>query len=103
MKTFVTFLGLIAVASASQEPEACAVCRQGSGAVLAELNSELNLDYQQQIIINEGCPFWPDPEGCATGVMTWWKRLASVVYTDKAAAMVCNALEPACELPSMAS
>ena len=100
MKTFVAFLGLIAVAAATQEPEACAVCRQGTGALFAELNKEENLEYQQQLLIEEGCPGWPDPEGCAVGVTTWWNRMANVVYTDKAVAIVCNALEPSCELPS---
>ena len=99
MKTFVAFLGLIAIAAA-QEPEACAVCRQGSEALIAALNTDVNLERQEQVLIDEGCPNWPDPAGCAKGVLAWWRQMAAAVYTDNAAAIVCNALESACELPS---
>ena len=99
MKTFVAFFGLIAIAAA-QEPEACATCRAGSGALIAALNTDELLARQEELLIAEGCPNWPDPDGCATGVMTWWRKMAAVVYDDNAAAIVCNALEPACELPS---
>ena len=99
MKTFVAFLGLIAIAAA-QEPDACAVCRQGSGALIAALNTDVNLERQEQVLIDEGCPTWPDPAGCAKGVLAWWRQMAAAVYTDNAAAIVCNALESACELPS---
>ena len=99
MKTFIAFLGFIALA-ATQEPEACAVCRQGVGMLFAELNKEENLAFQEEVIIEEGCPYAPDLEGCTTGVMTWWPRMAAAIYTENAAAIACHALENSCELPS---
>ena len=100
MKTLLAFFGFIALAAA-QEPEACAVCRQGTGALFTALNSDESLEMQEQVLIDEGCPNWPDPDGCALGVLAWWRRMASVIYTENAAAIACHALEPSCELPSM--
>ena len=76
------------------------MCRQGSGALFAALNTEESLTGQIEYIIEVGCPNLDDPAGCATGVTTWWRRMAAAIYTDNAAAIACNALEPSCELPS---
>ena len=99
MKAFITFFGIIVIAAA-QEPEACAVCRQGTGALFAALNSDESLTRQEQLIIDEGCPYAPDLDGCTVGVLTWWRRMAAAIYTENAAAIACHALENSCELPS---
>lgn len=83
-----------------QEPEACQVCRAGTGKLFEALNTDESLTRQEQLIIDEGCPNLDDPEGCATGVLTWWRSMAAAIYTQNAAAIACNALESSCELPS---
>ena len=79
-----------------QEPEACAVCRKGVDVLMKELNSKDSLAVQEKILIDDGCSKAEDPKGCAEGVKTWWGRMAKAVYTDKAAAKLCQTLEPEC-------
>ena len=70
MKIILSIFALVAIATA-QEPEACAVCRQGTGALMAALGTEEALEWQQQTLIEEGCSLAEDPAGCAAGVETW--------------------------------
>ena len=69
MKTILSIFALVAIAAA-QEPEACAVCRQGVGALMEALNTEEALEWQQQTLIEDGCSLAEDPAGCAAGVET---------------------------------
>ena len=66
---------------------------------MTELNKDESLAYQEELLINDGCSQAPeeDQAGCAAGVMTWWRRMASVVYTHEASHALCHALEPKCE------
>ena len=63
---------------------------------MKELNSKDSLAVQEKILIDDGCSKAEDPKGCAEGVKTWWGRMAKAVYTDKAAAKLCQTLEPEC-------
>ena len=64
------------------------------------LNTPESLTKQEQLLIDEGCPNLDDPAGCAVGVLNWWRLMAGVIYSGSGA-YVCQALEPACELPSV--
>ena len=64
------------------------------------LNTPESLTRQEQLLIDEGCPNLDDPAGCAVGVLNWWRLMAGVIYSGSGA-YVCQALEPACELPSV--
>ena len=63
------------------------------------LNTPESLTRQEQLLIDEGCPNLDDPAGCAVGVLSWWRAMAGIIYSGSGA-YVCQALEPACELPS---
>ena len=71
----------------------------GVGMMMEVLNTPESLTKQEQLLIDEGCPNLEDPAGCATGVLTWWRAMAAVVYTDAAAAYTCQGLEPSCNGP----
>ena len=93
MKTFLAFLGLISIVTAAQEPKPCTVCHQGAGSLmtlLTALNSSTSLTYQEDIIIEQGCSNWPDPNGCAVAVEAWWRRMANVVYSGNFTAFAPN-------------
>ena len=66
---------------------------------MTELSSDESLEFQEQLLINDGCSQVPeeDQPGCAAGVMTWWRRMATVVYTPYMSKAICHALEPTCE------
>ena len=67
---------------------------------MGELGSDESLDFQEQILIEDGCSLAAeeDQAGCAEGVMTWWRRMAEVVYTNEASHRICHALDPHCHL-----
>ena len=67
------------------------------------LNTEESLAEQIIYIIDQGCPNLDDPEGCATGVTTWWRRMASALYLNyNFVSEACKSLDPRCEVPSYA-
>ena len=76
------FKSVITIVTAAQEPMPCTVCHEGAGVLMAALNSTKSLQYQADIVIEEGCSNWPDPNGCALAVTAWWGRMANVVYNS---------------------
>ena len=81
-----------------KEPEACETCRVGVQMFMDALNTPESLTKQEQLLIDEGCPNLEDPAGCTVGVLTWWRAMAGVIYSGSGA-YVCQALEPACNVP----
>ena len=81
------------------EPEACETCRQGVGMLWKYAQEPANLDREQQQLIEEVCPQMPESAGCSVGVLTWWPAISKVIFSPVSAGRVCNALEPACDLP----
>ena len=59
----------------------------------------INLDREQQMLIEDVCPQLPEPAGCSVGVLTWWQPMSQVIFSPESDAQICQALEPACELP----
>ena len=66
--------------------------------LMEQLSLDANLEYQEQRLIEDGCSqaAEEDQAGCAQGVLTWWRRMASVVYTHEASHAICHGLEPSC-------
>ena len=97
MKSFILLIGMLAMV-VTKEPETCAVCRQGTEALMVALNNGTSLAKQEQMIIEEICLNNTNAGDCATGILTWWRRMASAIYTEESAAFACHALDPACQL-----
>ena len=60
--------------------------------------SEEALTHQKEVLITTICPFLPDSNGCSSGVMTWWNKVAAALFTETAAARVCQGLDGSCSL-----
>ena len=65
---------------------------------MEELNSDESLEVQEQVLINDGCSQAPEEDqmGCQNGVLTWWRRMAEVVYTNETTWLLCHKLDPHC-------
>ena len=60
--------------------------------------TEEALTHQKEVLITTICPFLPDPNGCRTGVENWWDQIAAALFTEEAAARVCQGLDGSCTL-----
>jgi hypothetical protein len=45
---------------------------------------------QQDFLLANACSMAPEPAGCTVGVLTWWKYIAKVIYSEPAAAGICG-------------
>ena len=43
----------------------------------------------------------PDAEVCETLVLTYWEKIAQIIFSEHGAALMCNHIDPQCEIPSM--
>lgn len=55
-----------------------------------------SLDAQRTELIEAVCPQMPEPAGCTVGVLTWWEKIAALIYSEKAANMICSIMDPSC-------
>merc|ERR1711997_155383 len=79
------------------EPEACATCRAGTGALLASGLTDDSLLNQEDILIDQVCSQAEDELGCVIGVLDWWEQIAKIIFDADAASYVCHNLNEACE------
>ena len=84
--------------SSLKEPEGCQLCRAGVFALFKEMTTDESLSGQEFLITSFVCNTFENPDGCYAGVLTWWRQMARVIFTETGAAHVCNGLEPACDL-----
>ena len=45
------------------------------------------------------CPQMPDPTGCLIGVISWWDKIAKIIFSKRAAYYVCKGINNDCLLP----
>ena len=63
-----------------------------------EMTTDESLSGQEFIIKAFVCSTFEDPDGCNAGVLTWWRKMAHVLFSEIGAAHVCTGLEPDCDL-----
>ena len=54
---------------------------------------------EQNFLMERTCPQMPDPTGCLIGVISWWDKIAKIIFSEKAAYYVCNGINNDCLLP----
>ena len=43
----------------------------------------------------------PDAELCETLILTYWEKIATIIFSEEDVALLCNKINPECEFPSM--
>ncbi|XP_059084676.1 uncharacterized protein LOC131881746 [Tigriopus californicus] len=92
------FLSLIAVVALAATVSAdCETCKVGVNAILDYLGSNSEVTEEAAIVKDACCPALDDPEGCGTGVDTWWPAIVNALQaSDNIADIACAALDPSC-------
>ena len=55
---------------------------------------------EQNVLMQETCPQMPEPAGCMVGVLSWWEKIAKIIFSDLAAGYVCYGMNQECDVPS---
>ena len=84
-----------------QEPEICPECRKGVNTYFTAWNSGEGLHVGEKHLIDIVCPQMPDAELCETLILTYWEKIANIIFSEEDAALLCNKINPECEFPSM--
>merc|ERR1711863_16095 len=102
MKVLAILLTIFTISFALQksEPENCPQCREGVNTYFTHWSTGEDLHAGEQHVIQTVCPHFPDPEECETLVMTYWGTIAKIIFSERGAALMCNAIDPQCEVPS---
>ena len=69
--------------------------------VFTAWNSGDGLHIGEQHLIEIVCPEMSDPELCETLVLTYWEKIAQIIFSERGAGLMCNHIDPQCEKPSM--
>ena len=48
----------------------------------------------------ETCPQMPEYAGCTVGVLSWWEKIAKIIFSELAAGYVCYGMNQECDVPS---
>ena len=64
-------------------------------------NSGEGLHVGEKHLIDIVCPQMPDAELCETLILTYWEKIAKIIFSEEDAALLCNKINPECEFPSM--
>ena len=85
-----------------KEPEDCSICKNGISVVFKDLATDA-VEFEEQLLESRVCPLWTwtDPEACKIGISMFWKLIAGIVFSEKSVPLMCNAINPECEVPSM--
>ena len=62
-----------------------------SSILLAAISSE------EQYLMDYVCPEMPEEGGCIVGVLTWWSKIASIIFSEHGTRIVCNGLNSECQ------
>ena len=55
---------------------------------------------QQDVLMMETCPQMPEPAGCTVGVLSWWEKIAKIIFSELAAGYVCYGMNQECDVPT---
>ena len=83
-----------------QDQIECEVCREALRNLFRAWTSPEAISYEQELLIEATCPQMPEPAGCSVGVLSWWERIAKIIFSDGAAYFVCKGINSECDLPS---
>ena len=62
-----------------------------SSTLLAAISSE------EQYLMDYVCPEMPEEGGCIVGVLTWWSKIASIIFSEHSTRIICNGLNSECQ------
>ena len=82
-----------------QDQIECEVCREALRNLFRAWTSPEAISYEQEFLIEATCPQMPEPAGCSVGVLSWWEKIAKLIWSDEATYFVCNSINSACDLP----
>ena len=86
-----------------QDQIECEVCREALRNLFRAWTSPEAISYEQEFLIEATCPQMPEPAGCSVGVLSWWDKIAKLIWSDEATYFVCNSINTACDLPGTRS
>ena len=52
---------------------------------------------EEQYLMDYVCPEMPEEGGCIVGVLTWWSKIASIIFSEHGTRIVCNGLNSECQ------
>ena len=53
---------------------------------------------EEMYLNNLACPQMPEPAGCTVAVLTWWKQIAPLIFSEDATRKICNSLNSDCSI-----
>ena len=54
------------------------------------------LSNEEMYLNNLACPQMPEPAGCTVGVLTWWRQIAPLIFSEDATYKICKSLNSEC-------
>ena len=64
-----------------------------------DLSAPENSELMAEFLIIDVCPDMPDADICETWVLTWWAKVAAILFNEHTAGHMCNAINPECDNP----
>ena len=53
---------------------------------------------EEMYLTNLACPQMPEPAGCTVAVLTWWRQIAPLIFSEDATKKICKSLNSDCSI-----